>query len=369
MSPECATASDCEVDVECAEVSCTAGLALAASACGDDDGATDTGTPDTGMPDTGTGDTGTGDTGTGDTGTGDGGDGSVSRCGADGLELPGDAFYPEGIAIGGDGTVYVGSLATGEVVRFPGGTGPAETFVASGGALTNTVGLLYDSARSIIWACTSNLTTFAGAAVVGLNEADGSVAVTHTFPSDPGFCNDMALDADGNLFATDSAAMRIIRVPAADAMTDDSAAVWSEDAMYAVGAGEFGLNGIVVDGSNVYTVIFANGKVFRIPIMGSGMAGTIEEITPDPALMGPDGLKMIVTDTLAVLQNSAGVLSTLDVSGSPSVATEIAAGLDAPSTFAVTSSNEALVVEAQLDDFLGGTDPALPFCVRRIALP
>jgi hypothetical protein len=136
-------------------------LALAASACGDDDGATDTGTPDTGMPDTGTGDTGTGDTGTGDTGTGDGGDGSVSRCGADGLELPGDAFYPEGIAIGGDGTVYVGSLATGEVVRFPGGTGPAETFVASGGALTNTVGLLYDSARSIIWACTSNLTTFA----------------------------------------------------------------------------------------------------------------------------------------------------------------------------------------------------------------
>lgn len=160
-------------------------LALAASACGDDDGATDTGTPDTGMPDTGTGDTGTGDTGTGDTGTGDGGDGSVSRCGADGLELPGDAFYPEGIAIGGDGTVYVGSLATGEVVRFPGGTGPAETFVASGGALTNTVGLLYDSARSIIWACTSNLTTFAGAAVVGLNEADGSVASVLAQHDDP----------------------------------------------------------------------------------------------------------------------------------------------------------------------------------------
>jgi sugar lactone lactonase YvrE len=338
-------------------------LVVQTTACGDDDGG---GTPDTGPMDSGGVDTGPADIGGVDTGDVDAG---PPRCG-DGLEVPGAMFFPEGIARADDGTLYVGSLATGEIVSYAAGSGPAATFVAAGGALTNTVGLVHDAARSLLWVCNSNLETFMGAQVVGIATADGTVTVSHAFPTGAGFCNDIALDADGNLFATDSVAQRIIQIPAADALTADSAAVWSEDAMYGVGEGEFGLNGIVVEGGNVYTVIFANGKVFRTPVETDGTAGTIEEITPAAALMGPDGIKRLAADTIGVLQNASGTFSSLDVSGSPATVTEISTGLDAPSTFAVDSTaGVAWVVESQVNDLLGGTDPDLPFCVRRVALP
>ena len=57
------------------------------------------------------------------------------------------------------------------------------------------------------------------------------------------FCNDLTVDPDGNLYATDSTANMIVRVPAAALMTPGSAEVWSADPAYAVPPpGGFGLN-------------------------------------------------------------------------------------------------------------------------------
>jgi len=295
--------------------------------------------------------------------------GPVDRCG-DGLELPAGSAFPEGITMGDDGTLYVGTIGTGQILSYPGAAEPAQELVAMGDTFGNVIGLLFDSDRSILWACNSNLADFTGAAVVGVDPSDGSVAVRHAFPSDPGFCNDLALDADGNLYVTDTVGHRILRLPAADAMTADSLELWTDDAVLAVSAGEFGLNGIAVIDSDVYVVIFQTGAVFRIGIQGSGNAGAIEELNVDTTLMGPDGLKAFGATTLGVVQNFGGELTRLEVSGTDVTATTIQGGLDAPSTFVMDDgAGIAWVVESQIDDLLAGSAPDTPFCVRRVPVP
>src|SRR5690349_367198 len=61
------------------------------------------------------------------------------------LVLPGDQFFPESIAAAPDGTLFVSSLVTGEIVRFRPGSTVAETFVpedvniGTGGVAVDTV--------------------------------------------------------------------------------------------------------------------------------------------------------------------------------------------------------------------------------------
>lgn len=42
---------------------------------------------------------------------------------------------------------------------------------------------------------------------------------------------------------------------------------------------------------SLYAVKTADGKLFRIPITGTGAAGTVQEVPLDQPLVGPDGLK------------------------------------------------------------------------------
>src|SRR6185437_6167508 len=57
---------------------------------------------------------------------GDAGAGSSARDAVDKIPLFGENFFPEGIAIRADGTLYVGSALTGEIVRIAPGLAKAE---------------------------------------------------------------------------------------------------------------------------------------------------------------------------------------------------------------------------------------------------
>src|SRR5215510_885237 len=66
-----------------------------------------------------------------------------SRSNAPGLIVPGDNFFPESIAATPAGTLFVGSVVTGEILRFGPGSTNAETFVPAG-VNTGTAGVLVD---------------------------------------------------------------------------------------------------------------------------------------------------------------------------------------------------------------------------------
>ena len=86
--------------------------------------------------------------------------------------------------------------------------------------------------------------------------------------------------------------------------------------------------------------------------------------------MGPDGLKALGEDRLLVVDNPAGSVKIITLSGDAGSVMTIANTLDGPTT-AAPFDGYAWVLEGQLDHLLGGdpSPPNLPFMARRVALP
>jgi sugar lactone lactonase YvrE len=301
----------------------------------------------------------------------------------EGFTLPGVDFFPEGISVDEDGNFFVGSVATGAIVRASLGEGTL-TMPFDTSDLVGVVGMIVH--EGALFACHSS-TTMPVAEIVGFDLESGDELVRHPFPTEDddltqgsGFCNDLAFDADGNLYATDSFGdsatnptatrqSRIIRVPADDVMTDGSAEVWLEHAGFMVTDTQFGLNGIDADGSDrIFVVRSQGGAIYEIPIESDGSAGEPAQLVTQVALASGDGLKF-QGDSLLVVQSSTltrvalpgGEVTTLTP---PALATEFL------TTFAVFGS-AAWVVEGQLDHLLGldPSPPELPFRVVRVPLP
>jgi sugar lactone lactonase YvrE len=308
--------------------------------------------------------------------------GSFSR---DGFSLPGIDFFPEGIAVDADGNFFVGSVANGTIVRASLGEGTVSMpFDTS--ALDGAVGMIVH--EGALWVCHSSPAAMDPLAeIVGFDLESGDELVRHPFPSDDadlmqgsGFCNDLAFDASGNLYATDSFGdsatnpsgmrhSRIIRVPADDLMTEGSAEVWLEHASFMVPDTAFGLNGIDADGDDrIFVVRSSGGEISEIPIESDGSAGDPVAVATSIDLEGGDGLKLVDGAILLVQQSTltrvalpGGAVTTLSP---PELATEFL------TTFALYG-NAAWVVEGQLDRLLGIEDlpPELPFRVVRVPLP
>lgn len=68
------------------------------------------------------------------------------------LVLPGETFFPEGIAVAADGTFFVGSFASGEIVRVPPRAPRGIPFL---GPMSNAVvaGMIVDDAADALYAC------------------------------------------------------------------------------------------------------------------------------------------------------------------------------------------------------------------------
>src|SRR5690242_798243 len=115
------------------------------------------------------------------------------------LSLPGDTYYPESLTAAADGTLYVGSLATGQVVRFAPGSSEATTFLA-GGDPKGVSGVFADSGTSTLYLCAVDLTTTPPTTEVRTYDL-GTAALKNRYPfPGPAFCDDFARDPAGNLY-------------------------------------------------------------------------------------------------------------------------------------------------------------------------
>lgn len=286
------------------------------------------------------------------------------------FELPGDDFFPEGTAYDAEGAVYVASIATGSVVRTFPCESDVEELVAAGGPLRNPVGMIADEANGWLIVCDSDFSFTTPPSVDVLELDTGALVATHEFDS-VGFCNDLALDGDGNVYATDSVGARVVRVAAADLAADTGAETWATDPDFVVGDGEFGLNGIAYDGDgSLYVVNFQLGDMHRIAIEGSGDVGEITPITLDGGpLQNPDGMKWMGDDTLMVIEGGLAAISRVTLAGDTASSEVLADGFDIPTTFALVDGS-AWVAEGQLDHFTGVDEnpPEPPFVVTRVQI-
>lgn len=288
------------------------------------------------------------------------------------ITLPGDRFFPEGVAVARDGTLYIGSMEEGSIARAAPGAAAAEPFIAAGAnGLVSVLGVLADDARGLLWACSSDagnarLSGSAPVAVKSFDLATGAPKGSYELPGG-GFCNDLALDAAGNLYVTDSWSPRLLRLPAGGAALE----VWLSDSQ--LGAEQWSLNGIDVDTANnlLYTVNQRAGKLFRIAIGPDGKPGAPVQISTSQPLRRPDGLKVVRPGLLATAEGGSGGMALLTLSGDSAQVKVVSEGLDGVATFALWGGS-AWIVENQGQHFwdpdTNGRDAKPPFRLVEVPL-
>jgi sugar lactone lactonase YvrE len=286
------------------------------------------------------------------------------------VETKTKGFFPEGVTVDADGNFYIGSMNLGVIHKVKAGSKTSAAFIEpdTENGLVSVLGLLADSEHDRLYACSSDAGNSqqagdAPAAIKAFKLSDGSFVASYEWPAyaEPwtsgvpddvnGFCNDMAMDAAGNLYATDSWYPRILRLPVGQDTLED----WAVAPEVFPSADPWHLNGIDVDrtSNTVYVVENHPGALYAIPIKSNGGAGPVAKIATQRPVYMPDGLKVIGDGLLAIAEGQTSGMATVTLSGSTGYVRRISTGLDGVATFAMVDGS-AWLVENQGDHFWGG---------------
>ncbi|HYT66739.1 MAG TPA: hypothetical protein VEL51_09990 [Vicinamibacterales bacterium] len=241
-----------------------------------------------------------------------------------------------------DGTVYFGSTAKGTIYRAAPGAAQAEPWIqASTAGLTNVLGVFADDKTNTLWVCQNNTGGRGGAPVVGqtaLRSFDlktGAAKGTYPFPTNGGVCNDMAISANGTVYATESFGNRIHRLRPGATELD----VWATDPRLAAVDGV----AVLADGA-VYVNTFFSGEIFRIPVNADGSAGTIVKIETSMPLGRPDGLRTVGPRTL-IQAEGQGRFTELTIDGNRAEVRVVKDGLAGATGVTIVGDSALVLVE------------------------
>src|SRR5260370_143065 len=184
------------------------------------------------------------------------------------IALPGARAFPESITSARDGTLFIGRLGDGGIIRANPRTGKASLFVAAGASGSRSItGVFADEASKTLWACSNDLSALGGpsggrdrgSALKGFDLRTSAPKLSVPLPGPNAFCNDIAVDARGAAYLTDSAAPNVLRLPARASPFD----VFSSNPQFLPPkAGSAGLDGIAFGGDgHLYVTTYAAGRL------------------------------------------------------------------------------------------------------------
>jgi len=260
-----------------------------------------------------------------------------------------DNFFPEGITVSENGDIYVGSLKENKIVKIPNGKKNFEEFIPSASnGLLSVIGIIADDYNKILWACSSNpgVTNYPSDNPVSLKAFDlntGESLQSYKFPNG-GFCNDITLDSNGNIYVTDSFNPRILRLNKSQSRLE----TWFENDAFK-GEG-FNLNGITFIDNHIYTVKMNSGELFKIGVADNGKPFNFTKIDLPRPLNAPDGIKAIDKNNLLVVENK-GSLTNINLLD-PITLKILKDNLDTPTTVAIKGKT-AWVLQAQFGHLFG----------------
>jgi len=281
------------------------------------------------------------------------------------IVLPGERVFPESITSAADGAVIIGSIGARTIFRAAPGSARAQPWILPGtDGMASIFGVLADDASGTLWACSQTAPfgppspePHAPATLYAFDLTSGAPKGHYPFPTAGGFCNDIAVGADGTAYATDSNNMEIVRLKKGAAQLE----VW-------VGNGAFGakgalLDGIVVLGGRVIVNTLTTSQLFSVPIQSDGRAGRVALVKLDQQLDRPDGMRRFGTHSVLVAEGGGtGRLSRVDVAGDSGSTTTLRLGYpDGPVSVTVVGTT-AYLLEGQLASLMrrGGPDPSAP---------
>lgn len=291
------------------------------------------------------------------------------------FDLPGDRVFPESVTSTADGTLYVGSIASGGVMKVPAGTAKAEPWIAPGGFDTRSVfGLLADEKTNTLWVCSNDVSALGvpgpnkitGSYLKGFDLKTGQGKTSVALPGKRAFCNDIAIGPDDAAYVTNSQAPQVLRLKPGG----DTFEVFAEDPRFdppaKAGAGLDGL-AFGTDG-NLYVNKFTEPALFRVAVK-DGKAGKVTKLATSQQLVLADALRPIPHGEGFLMIEGRGRLDRVTVSGDSAKIETLKDGLDGP-TGVTPTGNTAWVSEGQLPHLFGNTGkPNLPFVLRSVPIP
>ena len=283
------------------------------------------------------------------------------------ITLPGTRVFPESITSTPDGTLIVGSVGHGNVMRIAPGQTTAEEWIkpGTGGLAASVFGVYADEKNKLLWVC-SNALGPGGTppAVRTFDLKTGMFKNTYTFPGTGGFCNDVAVGSDGTAYVTDTGQGSVLMLKRGATSLE----VAAKDPLLA------GADGLAFgDKDTLYVNSVTQGKILRVTLGADGKATQIVDMMLPRKLDRPDGMRAIGKQRLLLAENS-GTMSVVSFSGAGLNTVNITVLKDGmPSTPGVTATKGmAWVVEGKLnymqDASLRGQDPG-EFHMHAVPLP
>jgi sugar lactone lactonase YvrE len=300
---------------------------------------------------------------------------TAAQAGPLSIALPGERAFPESITSARDGSLFVGRLGEGGIVRADPRTGAAAVFVAPGAAGSRSItGVFADDTSGTLWACSNDLSALGGlsegrdrgAALKAFDLRTGAAKRSVPLPEPHPFCNDIAVDAGGAVYVTDSANPIVLRLPAGASGFE----VFATDPQFAPPQpNSAGLDGIAFGGDGMlYVTTYAAGGFFRVAVE-KGRAGPVVKLQ-GRALGLPDGLRPLGRNSFLLIEG-AGTLDRVDVDGDRFRVEPLRAKFRTPTSVTLVGS-VAWVSEGQMPLFFDparkGESPALPFRIYAVPL-
>ncbi len=290
--------------------------------------------------------------------------------------LPAGFQYPNGIAAAADGSLYVGSVTSGTILKVS-PAGVIETFFAGNDDVFAGTALRLDETRGLLWGASPDF--------LGRRQPDGSmtrrqhrvfaldlktaaVAKVILIP-DGGFGNDLAIDSQGGVYVTDSARDRVLYLPPG---ADEFSVHAEGPALGSAGEGLAGIGpagiALSLDGKTLVVGIYGAGRLVRIE--GSGDTARLRGIPLARPLENPDGFVVLADGSPLLTEGAAAsgagkVLLIPDVladTPGPRPVTVLADGLDMPVNLTLSpDGRRAFITESGLGHrFRAGGNPATP---------
>jgi sugar lactone lactonase YvrE len=258
------------------------------------------------------------------------------------LSINDSSVTPENLTSSQDGTVYFGSMTKGTIYRAAPGATQAEPWIlASTAGLTRVLGVLAHDASRTLWVCQNATGGQGGAPVVGqtaLRSFDlksGAAKGTYPFPANAGVCNDIAVAANGVVYASESFRGRVHRLkPGANELE-----VFVSDSALAV------IDGIAfLEDGSLYANNFATGRLFRISVNADGSAGAVVPIETSMPFVRPDGLRPAGPRKL-IQAEQQGRVTELTINGNRAEVRVIQDGLPRASGVTLVGDTALVLVE------------------------
>jgi sugar lactone lactonase YvrE len=212
--------------------------------------------------------------------------------------------YPNGIACAKDGTLYVGSVQSGRILRIQ-PRGKTETFFQGSDDIFAVTSLRLDERRGILWGASPD--------ALGTPQSNGKIVrkphrifaldirsskvLQIVMMPDGGFSNDIALDPEGGVYVTDTLRPRIHYLPPGATQLQ----TWAEDKRFHTQL-RFGLSGIARRADGVlFVTMYSDGRLFKVIPRSIGNP-TIKEIELPRRIDGSDAIQLAADGSLIMIE-------------------------------------------------------------------